>query len=193
MIFTKSIDEVFNNLIKFSNEVGISRENLEYISIKNFLNYYSNVDVEKLKKILKSDISQNKKNYKILNLIEFPEFITNVKDLYFQEQRSKIGNYITTKITHGEIVHIKKIKDYSILNNKIVFLENADPGYDFIFSHNIKGLITEYGGSNSHMSIRCLELGIPAIIGIGSREFKLILSNNSIEINCKQKYYKILN
>jgi len=193
LIFTKSIDEVFNNLIKFSNEVGISRENLEYISIKNFLNYYSNVDVEKLKKILKSDISQNKKNYKILNLIEFPEFITNVKDLYFQEQRSKIGNYITTKITHGEIVHIKKIKDYSILNNKIVFLENADPGYDFIFSHNIKGLITEYGGSNSHMSIRCLELGIPAIIGIGSREFKLILSNNSIEINCKQKYYKILN
>ena len=59
---------------------------------------------------------------------------------------------------------IKKIKNFTELNNKIVLLENADPGYDFIFSYNIKGLITEYGGSNSHMSIRCLELGIPAII-----------------------------
>ena len=193
LIFTKSIDEVFTNLIKFSNEIGISREDLEYTSIKNFLNYYSNVDVEKLKKTLTNDINQNKKNYEILNLIEFPEFIQNEKNLYFQEQRSKIGNYITTKISHGEIIHIKKIKDYNALNNKIVFLENADPGYDFIFLYNIKGLITEYGGSNSHMSIRCLELGIPAIIGIGSREFKLMLSNNSIEINCKQKYYKILN
>ena len=66
------------------------------------------------------------------------------------------------------------------MNNKIVLLENADPGYDFIFSHNIKGLITEYGGSNSHMSIRCLELGVPAIIGIGSREFKLISAKPNI-------------
>ena len=53
--------------------------------------------------------------------------------------------------------------------------------------------MTEYGGSNSHMSIRCLELGIPAIIGMGSKEFKLVLASNSIEINCKQKYYKIIN
>mgnify|MGYP003940690425 CR=1 FL=1 len=54
-------------------------------------------------------------------------------------------------------------------------------------------MITEYGGANSHMSIRCLELGIPSIIGIGTREDYLILENNNIEINCNQKNYKILN
>ena len=90
-------------------------------------------------------------------------------------------------------MQFKKVNNYSFLNGKIVLLENADPGYDFIFSYNIKGLITEYGGANSHMSIRCLELGIPAIIGIGSKEFKLISLHNSIEINSNQKYYKILN
>ena len=37
----------------------------------------------------------------------------------------------------------------------IVLIENADPGYDWIFSKNIKGLITKNGGINSHMSIRC--------------------------------------
>ena len=123
----------------------------------------------------------------------FPEFIANDEDVCFHEQKSKLGNYITNKTTYGKIVPINKIKNYSDMNNKIVLLENADPGYDFIFLHNIKGLITEYGGSNSHMSIRCLELGVPAIIGIGSREFKLISTNNLIEINCKQKYYKIIN
>ena len=48
-------------------------------------------------------------------------------------------------------------------------IENADPGFDFIFSHNIKGLITAFGGPNSHMSIRCNEFGIPAAIGIGEK------------------------
>ena len=34
------------------------------------------------------------------------------------------------------------------------------------FSHNIRGLVTKYGGANSHMAIRCLELSIP--IGVGN-------------------------
>ena len=192
-IFTKSIDEIFRNLIKLSNTIKIPRKDLEYVSIKNVLNFYSNVDVEKLKKIIKNEIANNKSNSNTLNLIEFPEFISNNKSFYLFEQKSKQGNYVTTKTTHGRIINFKKIKNYNSLKNKIVFLENADPGYDFIFSYNIKGLITEYGGANSHMSIRCLELGIPAIIGIGTREYYLILKNNNIEINCNQKNYKILN
>ena len=193
LVFTKSIDEIFRNLIKFSKEVGLTRNDLEYVSIKNFINYYSNVDIERLRKILKKEINQNKKNSKLLSLIELPEFIANSKDIYLHELRSKLGNYITTKTTFGEIVLFNKIKNYNTLKNKIILLENADPGYDFIFSYNIRGIITEYGGSNSHMSIRCMELGVPAIIGIGPREFKSISSKNSVEINCKQKYYKILN
>jgi len=193
LIFTKSIDEIFRNLIKLSNTIKIPRKDLEYISIKNVLNFYSNVDVEKLKKIIKNEIANNKSKSSTLNLIEFPEFISNNRSFYLFEQKSKQGNYVTTKTTHGRIINFKKIKNYNSLRNKIVFLENADPGYDFIFSYNIKGLITEYGGANSHMSIRCLELGIPAIIGIGTREYYLILENNNIEINCNQKNYKILN
>ena len=76
--------------------------------------------------------------------------------------------------------------------SEIVLLENADPGYDFIFSYKIKGLVTRYGGANSHMSIRCLELGIPAAIGVGSKDFERIKSSHSIEINCKQNYLKII-
>ena len=78
------------------------------------------------------------------------------------------------------------------MKNKIILLKNADPGYDFIFSHDIKGLITEYGGANSHMSIRCLELGIPAIIGIGTKNFQTINKNNFVQINANQKYFKIV-
>ena len=42
------------------------------------------------------------------------------------------------------------------------------------------------------MSIRCLELDIPAVIGVGSKVYAEISNYNSIEINCKQKFYKKL-
>ena len=113
--------------------------------------------------------------------------------MYFHSIDKKKGNFITTNVTHGQIINFSKVKNFNKLKNKIVLLKNADPGYDFIFSKNIKGLITEYGGSNSHMSIRCLELGIPAIIGIGSKEFNFLRKKKNIEINSFQKYYKILN
>jgi len=66
-------------------------------------------------------------------------------------------------------------------------------GYDFIFSHNIKGLATRYGGANSHMSIRSLELGVPAIIGVGPKDFETLVNANTVEINCEQKFFKIIN
>ena len=193
LIFSKSINEIFLNLIKLSKEIKIPRDDLEYISIKNFINYYRGVEVQKLKTSLIEEIKKNKISAKLLNLIEFPEFIASEKDIYFYEQKSMKGNFITNKIVSGEIISLKEIKKYSLLNNKIVLIENADPGYDFIFSYKIKGLITQYGGSNSHMSIRCLELGIPAIIGIGKKDYKLISTKNYIVINSKQKYYKIAN
>ena len=36
---------------------------------------------------------------------------------------------------------------YIYIHNKIIVIENADPGYDFIFSKKISGLITKYGGA----------------------------------------------
>ena len=41
----------------------------------------------------------------------------------------------------------------------------------------LKGLITMYGGSNSHMTIRCSELNVTAVIGLGHKGY------NEIEID----------
>ena len=49
---------------------------------------------------------------------------------------------------------------------------------------NIKGLITEYGGPNSHMCIRCSELAIPAAIGVGSRIYEKIKNSQKTLLDC---------
>ena len=73
------------------------------------------------------------------------------------------------------------------LKNKIVLIENADPGFDWIFSQNIKALITKYGGVASHMSIRCAEFGIPAAIGCGEMIFNKIKTAQKAVLDCKAK------
>lgn len=57
------------------------------------------------------------------------------------------------------------------LAGKIVAIRAADPGYDWIFQCGIAGLITAWGGANSHMAIRCTEYGLPAAIGCGEAVF----------------------
>ena len=79
----------------------------------------------------------------------------------------------------GECVELKNKKTNS-LKNKIVLIKNADPGYDYIFNNKIKGLITQYGGSNSHMAIRCLELNIPASIGVGKLQYENLKKSKKI-------------
>jgi phosphohistidine swiveling domain-containing protein len=67
---------------------------------------------------------------------------------------------------------------------KVTLIERADPGYDWIFLSPIAGLITKYGGSNSHMAIRCAELGIPAAIGCGEQIFEQLQKSESVLLDC---------
>ena len=189
-IFSKSIDEIFNCIIKLGKIIDIKRNDLEFISIDKIINSYGVLETRKLSQILKNEIRENKKSFNITKKINFPDFITNSKDIYFQKIKLSKGNFITNKKISGNIKYLDKLNNYNNLNHKIVLLDNADPGFDFIFSHNIKGLITKYGGANSHMAIRCLELSVPAIIGIGSSEFDNLKKSNLIEVDCEQKTSK---
>ena len=67
-----------------------------------------------------------------------------------------------------------------LIKGKIVLIPQADPGYDWLFGQDISGLITIYGGANSHMAIRSAEFGIPAAIGIGNVEYKRIEMAHSL-------------
>ena len=145
--------------------------------------------------IIKKNIQINKKLFNRSKKIILPDVIINRNDCYFYDKRNTYGNYITNKNIVGEIKIIdNKDKDLiKKIKNKIILIENADPGYDFIFNHNVKGLITMYGGPNSHMSIRCHELQIPAIIGIGSDNFNKIKLYNKLSINCSKRKFELIN
>ena len=189
-VFTKVINEIFNNLKILGNEMKINLNDLEHISIKTILEAYNNLGIDKMRNILRKEISKNKKFYKISLAIKLPDVITSSKDVLFHYETNSSGNFITNMKVDGKIkvLNQKNIKNRNIkLEGLIICREKADPGIDYIFYHNIKGLVTKYGGPNSHMAIRCMELGIPAAIGMGEKKYKFFSKQNRIEINCQNK------
>ena len=103
-----------------------------------------------------------------------------------------IYTFITNKIIKGETYILNKFLNHK-LDNLIILIDFADPGYDWIFMHNIRGLITKFGNPNSHMSIRCAELDIPAAIGCGQRLYDFLKENRIVEINCYDEKINCLN
>ena len=192
-IFSKGINEIFNNIKKLSNEMKLTLENIEYVSINTFIENLGTLSPKRLKNILNNEIKENKRNFQILEKLKLPDIIFNKKNIYDFSYKVVKGNYVTNKKISGKLLILKDVKNIKNIKNKIILIENADPGFDYIFSYKISGLITKYGGSNSHMSIRCLELGIPAIIGIGEKNFNSLTNSNNVHLDCKQKIFRIIN
>lgn len=190
-VFTKTLSQILVLVEQLSVRFGIPREDAAFIDIKIVQDMYSSLDFRDVGTTLKDNIIFNKNLYEYTRLIQLPAIILNPEDIYGFYLEEEEPNFITQNSITAGIVAEKNI-DKSELRGKIIFIKSADPGYDFLFTKNIGGLVTQFGGANSHMAIRCAELGIPAIIGAGEKKFNRWSSNSKIEIDCANKNVRII-
>ena len=183
-VFTRALSDLLEILKKFGNKFNIDKKKLSKLTLNDVLNldYKNKV---KLMKIIKKNDYQNHIN----NKIKLPYLITTKNDFFISSILLSKPNFITKKITKGNILKMDEGGVYKNISNKIILIEKADPGFDWIFSKKIKGLITKYGGVNSHMSIRCEELNVPAAIGIGEDNFNNVKNFSNIILNCKNEQF----
>jgi len=73
----------------------------------------------------------------------------------------------------------------SVRPGAIIAIASADPGYDWIFARQPAGLITAFGGPNSHMAIRCAELGVPAVLGLGLERWSRLSQASHLDIDTR--------
>ena len=116
--------------------------------------------------------------------IRLPQVFFDEEGVYVVPFQVSHPNFITNKMITASSVFLSADSEDQRLHGKIVIIENADPGFDWIFSQKIGGLITKYGGANSHMAIRCAEFGIPAAIGCGEQRFEMILKSSQVLLDC---------
>jgi phosphohistidine swiveling domain-containing protein len=185
--FSKIIDLIFYEIDKISKRFNIKKEDKKFIDIFDIIKLYSEFKNDNIKKFIQKKIKKNKHDYEFNNSIELPNNILNGSDVFFYEEKINSPTFITTSVVTDRIIFLNDKNLNKNLNNKIICIKNADPGFDFIFTKKIKGLITVYGGPNSHMSIRCAELNIPAAIGIGPQIYETIRTSKKITLDTSQK------
>jgi glutamine kinase len=190
-VFTKHLSQILKLVEEFGGKFDFLKEELAYLDIQKIINLYATLDHRDVKDILNFDIEKNKDFYQYTKAIKLPSVIVNPNDIYSFFLEENEANFITLKKVKSLVVTEKDISKNN-LKGKVVCIKSADPGYDYLFSKDIGGLITCYGGANSHMAIRCAEMGIPAVIGCGENSFSKYCKSTHIEIDSLNKQVKIL-
>jgi len=190
-IFTKHLSQILKYIEEFGRRFDFTREELAYLDIKSIIDLYATLDHRDVKDILQFDIDKNKEFYKYTKAVKLPSVIVNQRDIYDFFLEENESNFVTLKKIEANIVVERDISKNN-LENKIICIKSADPGYDYLFSKNIGGLITCYGGANSHMAIRCAEMCIPAVIGCGENSFLKYNSAKKIRIDALNKQVKVI-
>ena len=185
--FTKNLSATLETISKLGESLGFDREEMANLDIKTILNS-SNKSKMEIKKIWKKEIIKELKRKKLNDKLVLPSIIFSENDFEIINYYSTKPNFITNQKITSEIIKLEKNKNLSTnVNDKIILIENADPGYDWIFSKKPKGLITKYGGVASHMSIRCAEINLPAAIGCGEVMFEQLINSKKILLDCKNE------
>ncbi len=189
-VFTRNVSDILKYMGEWGERKGFSREEVSYADIRVIKDIYSGAVDER--EVLRRSIETGQRVYDGGKGIVLPPLITNeseVKSFFVPESQP---NYITQNRVQGELLLLDGVVEGKNLEGKIIMIESADPGYDWIFSHHIKGFITKYGGANSHMAIRAGELSIAAVVGAGERIYQSLLEAEVVEIDAPKKQINVI-
>lgn len=194
--FTKGLSEVIELIARVGAEMDFSRHDLSFLDWDTLLQFrhMHPSDVSHVRSDWDELIARNRWQKDIYSSIALPPVITSVKDFTSVSHYDARPNFITHRSIEGNVLYLGEV-DYRAIPNlaeQIVLLERADPGYDWIFTQPIKGLVTQYGGIASHMAIRCAELGLPAIIGCGEVIFDQLKVARRIRVDCMEESMTVL-
>ena len=91
---------------------------------------------------------KNKEKHQITSAVRLPQVIIDSDAAFIVPFQVSLPNFITDKTVRAEIIQLDARNFDADITDKIVLIENADPGFDWIFSKRIAGLITKFGGAN---------------------------------------------
>lgn len=175
--FTKSLSLMLEIIIRVGDLLGIAREDMSYLEIQDLLSYHSRDSYLQI-------INERRNLYHANSYLVLPDVIFSVGDIDVINIDDARPNFITNKIVEADIVDLDRHETTDI-TGKIVILTKADPGYDWIFTKDIAGFVTKYGGAASHMAIRCAEFGIPAAIGCGEKIYHQVARMERVLLDCE--------
>lgn len=190
-VFTRHVSEILVCIGELGRRHSISREELADLDVRLAQDLYSNLTHEFVGDIFRENICKNRAAYQISRLLRLPQLIQGGEDAYHFFMSEVEPNFITDLRVRRPIAIEENLSRVD-LKDKIVLIRGADPGYDWLFTRRISGLVTMFGGTNSHMAIRCAELRIPAVIGCGEEYYRSWSRARELDLDCANRQVRAL-
>ena len=193
-MFTRNLSMALEIIGVIGKEYDYGLEDLSHLAIYDIFSMANTRPSAEQNMILHMKIKESYNSSLLASNLVLPALITNPKDLDCFTLGADQPNFVGNTTVNAEVINISNI-DYDTkmnISGKIAIIPQADPGYDWLFGQRIAGLITLYGGANSHMAIRAAEFRLPAAIGVGTKRYQEILHANRIELSPQQKLIRVV-
>lgn len=186
-VFTKPLSAVLGELTSELERKGLSPEDRECAPLATLLDGATDIwsDARHIKELSLA----RRRQHDLTSRIAMPPIILRPDDIFAFRLPEEEPSFVTNLRAEGPLVVVDNDlpPTREQVAGKIVAIYNADPGFDYLFALGIAGLITAYGGPNSHMAIRASEFSIPAVMGIGSKRFRALAAGRIMEIDGQKR------
>ena len=191
-VFSRSLSLALECIAEFGRQHDLSKEALSHLALADFHTLRGGSASPDIGEWLAGRAAESAERYNLVQGIELPPLITRVEELRSFLLPESQPNFIGSGAITGPCVVLGEQADANLeLTGRIVLIPQADPGFDWLFGHGVGGLITAYGGANSHMAIRAAEFGLPAAIGVGESLFEALSRARTVHLDCRQRRIQI--
>lgn len=177
LVFSRPLSDGLRRLTQLAAPLGLEPGDLAFASLRAIARAG---DGDAARAILGRAIEARRKRYALTESVILPPVIRSPDDLLSFELPLVQPNFITRGSARGAAAWVEA---GSVPRGCIALIMSADPGYDWLFARRIAGLITAYGGANSHMAVRAQELNLPAVIGVGEDRIRQWRNEQVLEID----------
>ncbi|QKV97194.1 phosphoenolpyruvate synthase [Streptomyces sp. NA02950] len=185
--FTSPLSDVLTGVKLLGERYGCDADDMSHVPLETVASLSGRP--ERDAGVLHEAVARGHAEYDVTRSLTLPPLLTGEQDVWSFEIPQTQPNFVT----RGRVTApVADLDAGALPDGSIAAIASADPGYDWVFTRGIVGLVTAFGGANSHMAIRALELGIPAVIGAGEALFRQWSRARALEIDAAAGLVRVL-
>jgi glutamine kinase len=179
-VFTRSLSHALSLIGRLGGDHGLSAEDCAFLSYDAIRTLYSGSG--SVREALLESVARGRERHALTRCLELPPIIASPQEVFAFHLPLSQPNFITRKSVTAAVASVYDPPES--FAGRILFVPSADPGFDWIFTRDIRGFVTQFGGANSHMAIRASELDMPAVIGAGETLFRRWQGARKLSLDC---------
>jgi adenylylsulfate kinase-like enzyme/phosphohistidine swiveling domain-containing protein len=187
-VFSRNLSDALSLIRQVGEEHGVSAQDCAFLSYDTIRKLYG--ESGSVHEALRESVARGKVRHALTRNLVLPPIIASPEEVFAFHLPTSQPNFITRKTVTAQIASLSDPPE--TFAGRILFVPSADPGFDWIFTRDISGFVTQYGGANSHMAIRASELEIPAVIGAGEALFQKWKTAHRLCIDCNNQRVDVI-